>query len=86
MTPGTGVVAPGGQITAVSALQVITMRFFGTPSARASFPPSLNALEFSATAFVGNGPAITFFVVASKTRHSLPPPSWIDDCWPTSRS
>src|SRR3546814_1611407 len=37
------------------------------------------------SAFVGKGPATTFFDATSKTRHSLPPPSWIDDCWPARR-
>ena len=86
MTPGTGVLAPGGQITADSEEQVMTMRFFGTPSARTFSPPSLNFSLFSAIAFVGKGPATTFFDFTSKTRHSLPPPSWIDDCWPARRS
>ena len=58
MTPGTGVLAPGGQITADSEVQVMTMRFFGTPSARTSSPPSLNSSLPSAAALVGKGPAI----------------------------
>ena len=78
--------APGGQTTADFAVQVMTMRFFGTPMTRTSLPPSLNFALFSAIAFVGKGPATTFFDFTSKTRHSLPPPSWIDDCCPASRS
>ena len=44
-------------------------------------PPSLNFALFSADG-LGRERAwrSTFFDFTSKTRHSLPPPSWIDDC------
>ena len=82
-----GTVSPGGQLVlAFSVRQVSTMRFFGTPSARAFSPSSSNFALARAAFSVGKGPATARFVVRSKTRHSLPPPSWIVDWTGASRS
>ena len=74
-----------GSSRRVSARHVITIRFFGTPRTRAFSPSSFVGLA-SRGLLRRERAGDARFVVRSKTRHSLPPPSWIVDWTGASRS